>query len=243
MCTVTVLPFGDRLFITSNRDEHIQRTPAELPEPVSFSSGRILFPRDGQAGGTWVASHENGNVMVLMNGGIKKHKHLPPYRRSRGLIFLDIFNSLLPVNEFEKISLDGIEPFTLVIYQQGSLWKAIWDGSKKYLEPVDKTKPQIWSSVTLYDKEVRLKREQWFHKWLEKTMFINAEAIREFHEFAGEGDAKTSLRMNRDGVLMTVSITGMELSSGNLKMFYKDLQAGLISINEWMLPAGERIVL
>ncbi|MEJ0104485.1 MAG: hypothetical protein WDO19_18810 [Bacteroidota bacterium] len=36
------------------------------------------FPKDGNAGGTWFAVHENGNVIVLLNGGFKFHESAPP---------------------------------------------------------------------------------------------------------------------------------------------------------------------
>ena len=91
MCTVTFLPVGNTLYLTSNRDEAAARKIADAPQIVPFSAGNILFPKDSEAGGTWVATHENGNAMVLLNGAFVKHQHNPPYRKSRGLIFLEVF--------------------------------------------------------------------------------------------------------------------------------------------------------
>src|SRR5476651_889801 len=126
MCTVTFLPFKDRLLITSTRDETILRATALPPVPYDFTTGKILFPKDGEAGGTWIATHENGNVMVLLNGAFVRHHHEPPYRKSRGIIFLNIFDSTDPKQSFEQIDLEGIEPFTLVIWAQGQLWETKW---------------------------------------------------------------------------------------------------------------------
>ena len=235
MCTVTYLPLNDRILITSSRDEKISREVAEMPEVVEFKSGKILYPRDGRAGGTWIAMHNNGNVMVLLNGGFKAHVPFPAYRKSRGLIFLDIFDCAAPASAFQSIDLQEIEPFTLVILQQEALFECRWDGSEKYVIPLPTDTPRIWSSVTLYDEEVRTKRKHWFEKWLNRKQFINADQVLSFHEFAGDGDERNSLRMSRDGVLHTVSITGVEILRDKAVMRYKDLHGGLLSVNEWFI--------
>ncbi|MGL1516781.1 NRDE family protein, partial [Vibrio parahaemolyticus] len=49
------------------------------------------FPKDPDGGGTWIALKENGDVAILLNGAFENHIPAYPYRRSRGLIFLDIF--------------------------------------------------------------------------------------------------------------------------------------------------------
>ncbi len=235
MCTVTFIPLNDRILFTSNRDEQTLRETAALPETVDFSSGKILFPKDGRAGGTWIALHNNGNAMVLLNGAFRRHKHEPPYRKSRGLIFLEIFDGDMPVTEFEQIDLFNIEPFTLVIWQHSALFEARWDGAQKYLTPLPADQPRIWSSATLYDEDVSALRRDWFSKWLHATKYKTAERIRLFHEFGGNGDDSISIRMNRSGILQTVSITGIELLPKKAVMHYKDMLAGLVSVNEWYI--------
>ncbi|XZF12768.1 NRDE family protein [Chitinophagaceae bacterium MMS25-I14] len=236
MCTVSFIPADGKVFITSNRDESTMRATAELPEIYTFPSGKILFPKDRKAGGTWIALHENGNVMVLLNGAGERHVPQPPYRRSRGLVFLDIFDSRSPEKNFSIINLEGVEPFTLIIWQQQKeLWEARWNGSEKTIIPISPTEPHIWSSVTLYDMPVRQKRETWFGKWLQTTAVMTVENINRFHEFGGEGDAANDLLMNRGGKLSTVSITGIALDAGDALMHYRDLCSGLRSINTWKI--------
>lgn len=232
MCTVTFLPVGNTVYLTSNRDEASTRKIAGAQQIVAFSSGNILFPKDSDAGGTWVATHENGNAMVLLNGAFVKHHHNPPYRKSRGLIFLDIFNHHSPTQAFRDIDLMGIEPFTLVIWQGKQLWECRWDQTAKHITQMPANKPKIWSSVTLYDEQVRKKREIWFYKWLTMQGEITAEGIRQFHEFGGEGDRTTSLNMNRDGILLTISTTGITISHNKAVMYYKDMQNGVTTIAE-----------
>lgn len=228
------MPFGDKIFITSNRDEMIRRPAASVPVIQKMETGKILFPKDGKAGGTWIALHNNGNAMVLLNGALERHHHNPPYRKSRGIIFLDIFDSSYPSKQFLKTDLQNIEPFTLVIWDNNQLFEARWDGNDTSIEQIDHTTPHIWSSATLYDKEVIEKRKHWFAVWLMENSSVSIESIIAFHRFGGEGDENIDLRMNRAGILQTVSITGIELMSDKSVMYYSDMLTGTESVNEWL---------
>jgi len=237
MCTVTYLPLRNSVLFTSNRDEQTVRAAAILPDSYLYKSGKILFPKDGKAGGTWIALHNNGNAMVLLNGAFRKHVSQPSYRKSRGLIFLDIFDSEEPVHTFESINLSGIEPFTLVIWYNCTLWETRWDGYEKSITPLPVDLPRIWSSVTLYDDEVIARRKMWFTRWLKEIRYKTAENIRLFHEFGGDGDDFINLRMNRNGILQTVSITGIEIMPTKAIMHYKDIMGNVVSVNEWYINA------
>src|SRR5688500_10833072 len=100
MCTVTFIPSKQGMFLTSNRDEKNLRASAVYPAVYEFSSGKTIFPKDADAGGTWIAVHQNGNAIVLLNGGLFKHIPAPPYRKSRGLIVLDLIDSYEPYQAF-----------------------------------------------------------------------------------------------------------------------------------------------
>ena len=223
MCTVTFIPDKEKVFFTSNRDEKSRRSIAVPPQPYAFGSGKIFFPKDENAGGTWFAVHENGNVLVLLNGGFKFHEPAPPYRKSRGLILVELIEHETPFNFFRSISLDSIEPFTLVIWENENLFECRWDGEKKYAKHLDKTISHIWSSATLYDDAVSNKRKTWFEKWLaDRTEFTQNEILY-FHQFTGDGDSHNDLTINRDGKVFTVSITGVEISETNAQITYLDL--------------------
>src|ERR1700683_1833329 len=131
MCTVTFVPVGDKIYITSNRDEKILRSNAIAPAIYKLKTGNILFPRDKDAGGTWFAVHENGNAVVLLNGGWRKHIPHPPYRKSRGLILLDIIDSENPLSTFFSSNFTEIEPFTSVLWFMSQLFECRWDGKHK----------------------------------------------------------------------------------------------------------------
>lgn len=230
MCTVTYVPSGDRILVASNRDEKVRRTPAHAPAAYPSRHGQLLFPKDGHAGGTWIAQHSLGHGVVLLNGGFIAHKPQPPYRRSRGLVLLDIAASAAPADAAMDESLDQIEPFTTVIWQDRSLWEFRWDGAKKHLKSLDPRQPHIWSSVTLYSPEVIRKREQWFVRWLDRQSTPGLDDLLHFHQFTGDGDKQNDLFMDRDGELCTVSITGISLESGLASMSYFDTQSSVKTI-------------
>jgi len=212
----------------------VNRSAATIPAIQKLSTGKVLFPKDGRAGGTWIAIHNNGNAMVLLNGASERHIPNPPYKKSRGLIFLDIFDASFPSKKFAEADLRNIEPFTLILWENKRLFNARWDGSNAVIEEVCPETAHIWSSVTLYSKEVIAKREQWFRTWRAANSVISGSSVLAFHQFGGEGDEEIDLKMNRNDILRTVSITGIELSEQKSVMYYKDIQTGTESVNEWL---------
>ena len=224
MCTVTFVPSGRDLFITSNRDEKQWRPSAIAPGITAFPSGNILFPKDPHGGGTWIAAHENGNAIVFLNGAFVAHTPQPPYRKSRGLILLDLLDSISPINSFTAINLNNIEPFTAVIWEEELLFECRWDGRRKHSTDLHSGRPYIWSSATLYDPAVCSKRQQWFSEWLQRNDDPAAEEIIRFHRFTGDGDQQNDLLMNRDGKVSTVSITQLQIQADHTTMQYHDLQ-------------------
>jgi hypothetical protein len=224
MCTVTFIPGKDSLYLTSNRDEKDWRTDALEPAIYNFSSGKMIFPKDGDAGGTWIAGHENGNVVIFLNGGLKAHSPSPPYRKSRGLILLDLLDHYTPYNSFLAINLNNIEPFTAIIRDNKHLFECRWDGQQKYHHELAINAPQIWSSVTLYNEEVIKKRNKWFNEWTTANARPNQEDILNFHQITGDGDPNNDLLMNREGKVFTVSITSIQINNTSLRMNYLDLK-------------------
>lgn len=223
MCTVSFIPAGKKVFLTSNRDEKHWRKPAIAPEWYSFNTGKILFPRDPDAGGTWIAGHENGNAIVFLNGAFRAHVKTPPYRMSRGLVLLELLDSASPYDKFNALDLRNIEPFTAVIWDNGQLYECRWDGKEKHPVKLDNSRAHIWSSCTLYEDAVIMKRKQWFINWMEKNTTPGQSEILDFHRFTGDGDSHNDLLMNRNGHEFTVSVTSMEINEGRVSMQYLDL--------------------
>jgi hypothetical protein len=228
MCTVTFLPQGKRGFIlTSNRDEKLTRPLAEPPRRYYLETGMVVFPKDPQANGTWIAMASKNLSLCLLNGAFTNHVSMAPYRRSRGLVLLDFFEYGTATEFISNYDFTGIEPFTLLVLQTLdtlSLVEIRWDGTRIHLLPKDATKPQIWSSATLYSPAVRLQKEGWFAHFL-LTMGEKPELdILHFHRLGGENDSRNALCMQRGNDFQTVSITSIRANDmGEQVMTYQDL--------------------
>ncbi|WP_153798800.1 NRDE family protein [Foetidibacter luteolus] len=224
MCTVTFIPARERVFITSSRDEAAARPAALPPARYVFDNDEMVFPKDAAAGGGWITAKSNGDALVLLNGAFTRHIPQPPYGKSRGLVFLEIAKATEPLKYFLKAILYNIEPFTLVIWHKAGLYECRWNGLRKFSRQLDAQQPHIWSSVTLYANDVIMKREMWFSRWLSGNTNPQMEDVLHFHRFGGEGGAENNFCMNRDGKMLTVSITGIELTEKEAGMTYLDIK-------------------
>lgn len=228
MCTVSLVPGKNGYLITSNRDEKKIRGNAAPPAIYCHNGAGLLYPKDADAGGTWVALNVNGNAAVLLNGGFIKHLSVPPYERSRGLVLLDIIAAEKPFQFFTEMELACIEPFTVVILEQDGFYECRWDGTRKHMKQLRDQQPCIWSSVTLYDADHIRKRESWFEKWIVANPEPSQDSIVAFHRFTGEGDQENDLCMKRGEQMLTVSITSIAVQPGKGIMQYHDLGSNTV---------------
>ncbi|MFA6245377.1 MAG: NRDE family protein [Mucilaginibacter sp.] len=224
MCTVTYIPANDGFYLTSNRDESINRATAIPPREYEEDNIKLLYPKDVDKNGTWIAAKNNGDAVVLLNGAFIKHTLQPPYRKSRGLVLMDIIKADYPDRFYAAMDLDEIEPFTILLYVSGKLLECRWDGERKHIAELDKTNPYIWSSATLYDKMAIAKRNSWFNEWRKLSYAKTKEGILHFHRFGGAGDLKDGLVIDREGKMKTMSITNLSVTPFGTTMTYNDLK-------------------
>jgi hypothetical protein len=222
MCTVSFVRANDSVIITSNRDEHIQRENAAAPSFHILPGKKIIFPKDARAGGTWFAAADNGAVAVLLNGAFKKHIAKPPYRKSRGLILLEMIESDQPLSFFKTLDLDNIEPFTVVLYQPKLLYELRWDGTNKHEKQLDVSSNYIWSSSTLYSDEIIAQREKLFEKFIQAPAGITASGIHNFHN-SNNGDVENGFIIDRETGMKTFSITQAVVKYDAVKFLHNDL--------------------
>ena len=222
MCTVTYLPLGDNEFcLTSNRDEAPGRQPLDL---FYDEVTKLLYPKEPKHGGSWIAASSDNRLVCLLNGAFQKHKHEPPYRMSRGLVVLDFFEYGTVAQFVSNYYFEGIEPFTMILFDNGKLYDFRWDGAEKHLQELDSEKPHIWSSSTLYNDEIKAKRKEWFQKWLDAEKENNAIEILNFHKTAGSDDIENGLIMSRfNNLVCTVSITQVLRNNEVFSINYHDL--------------------
>jgi uncharacterized protein with NRDE domain len=222
MCTVSFVPLKNSYCITSNRDESIKREKAIPPSKYLINNKEVFFPKDLKAGGTWFA-HTNENCIVLLNGAEEKHIIKESYRKSRGLIVLDLISSIKPIEEWESIDLKNIEPFTIILFSEKKLYQLQWNENEKSTIKLDETQNHFWSSSTLYEKEIREKRAIWFKDFIKSENNIDSQKLLNFHQFTESDNKNFGLQINRNNILKTISITQCIISKNDITFNYIDL--------------------
>ena len=225
MCTVTYLPLGNNNFIlTSSRDVPYARKMAEHPKKREEDGVEIFYPKDGKAGGTWIGTSSKNRLICLLNGGFYYHTSRSNYKKSRGIIVKELLKADEILDALKSVDLKGVEQFTLTIVDWNDtlqLIEFVWDGTKKYLKKM-KQEPQIWSSSTLYDREVKKLRKNWFEDWQKNNDFTQKNILK-FHHTAGIGDKHIDVLMDRNTV-GTVSITSVKKEKDEILMTYESIE-------------------
>jgi len=240
MCTVTYIPTSENNFIlTSSRDVPFARKKALFPKEYLDDKVDITYPKDGEASGTWIGHSAKKRLICLLNGGFKNHYLTTDpntkYRKSRGLIVLDLLKENKINTALSTIDLSQIEPFTLVIVDWNNslqLLELVWDGITKHIKKLPQ-EMHIWSSATLYDETMKKLREKWFLKWqnvfcpddLDKKEInlLQSNRILKFHHNAGIGDYTVDVIMKRKKV-GTVSITQVSKVDDLITMDYEEIK-------------------
>src|SRR5258706_11133997 len=138
-----------------NRDERRTRAPASPPERRELDGVPVLLPRDGEAGGTWIAVNALGHTLALLNrwdespiadrGPSDQRRPDPRPFVSRGLLVLELAATphRRAVDEaLTRIPLVSYRPFTLVSLSPGEVpWLFEWDGQG--LEPASVAAPGL----------------------------------------------------------------------------------------------------
>jgi hypothetical protein len=232
MCTVTYIPQKDNggFVLTSNRDEKSFR-PTITPRSYQVGEYNICFPKDVQAGGSWIAANDHGRLCCLLNGAFAAHQKKTIYEQSRGAVLIELASSsLTPSDFYSGKKLKDVESFTIITLEMVEneithFSEFIWDGNTKYFRRLNQDEPAIWSSVTLYSEEHRKLRKQWFNRFLQKINGnVSPENILKFHSGTHTGDNSINVIMKREGDLKTVSITQVVPENGKFRMNYIDLQ-------------------
>ena len=223
MCTVSFVNSNEKFIITSNRDEKVAREKAIEPKIHLVKDKKIFFPKDQKAGGTWYAVDDKAHIVVLLNGAKEKHELKSSYRKSRGLIVLDLISSESVILFWPKIDLDNIEPFTLVVFENQKLYQLQWNEFKKETTELDTTKNHIWSSSTLYPLAIREQRAQWFYDFLESKDNISELDMMNFHKNTEGNNRENGLVINRNDLLKTLSITQTVIEKNKVSLRHYDL--------------------
>ncbi|OXA89538.1 NRDE family protein [Flavobacterium hercynium] len=223
MSTVSFVNKNGVVTITLNRNEKVSRSTAIAPRNYNHNGKNVFYPKDVKSGGTWCSVAENGTVLVLLNGGNKCHLRRPFYRKSRGLVVLDLISKSSPKDSWNEINLSDIEPFTLILYQAQKLYKLIWDGVGKRKIMLDETKNHIWSSATLQNEDIIEKKINYFFDFLEENPIYSASEIMHLHNQYKDFYCQDNLILSEEDTVKMVSITQVIVDKNRGVIRYYDV--------------------
>jgi uncharacterized protein with NRDE domain len=219
MCTVTYISTSQGIYITSNRDENIARNKTVKPVKNYLNGKTVVFPKDVQSSGTWIGYNQNNTVAVLLNGAFNKHTKKSNYIKSRGFVIPEILKKSNSLKSFEMLDLNGIEPFTLILYYTNKLYEYRWNEIELFKKELNNTHIHIWNSRTLYTPKMEHQNKLELAKQLAKP--LSGKKILQFHQsMLYENQLpNASIRNN----IKTVSITQISVQNNKTSIQYCDL--------------------
>ncbi len=225
MCTVTYFPTSDGFVLTSTRDELSHR---ETSSPAFYAVGNkeILFPKDLKSGGTWIATDGHLLSICLLNGAWSNHTKSEFYRKSRGNILLEAFESQSFEIYVSKADLNEVEPFTLLAIEEKSDRKVMefrWDGVEKHFKNLNIDKPFIRASFTLYPPYLQVKKEHLFDNWIAREIQNPASELLAFHVISDLKNSENSILLHSKNGPKSVSITQFHRNCKEMNVAYHDL--------------------
>ena len=197
MCTLTyrLTDAGYELFF--NRDEQRSREQA-LPPEINKSLNAI-YPVDPAGKGTWIAVHQSGLSLALLNYYQAEKKAVAGEFTSRGEIILTLLATPeSPVETLKSLMLNCYQPFQLCLFESGltssnkQLLCFQWDGEQ--LNELKQTLP-ITSSGVDYP-QVYQARKKMFKKMVATNQPTTQQLIN-YHQSQQE-QGKLSVQMFRD---------------------------------------------
>lgn len=208
MCTISVFRGRDKLVVTGNRDELRTRQEAGLQE-ISHEHGRMAYPLDGQARGTWMAANDDGWVACLLNLYEADYQG----RLSRGLIIprLMQFTAISDARHWlaNHFPAEDYSAFILLLIDRREVYRCRWDGCRFEEGAVDFDRWYLESSSSVDATSTRAYRQALFRQWQNTDGDIHN--ILDFHLQRIAGNASQSVCMARE-MSHTKSITQASVS-------------------------------
>ncbi len=198
-----------------NRDEAWQRQEQGM-QKILGEHCVVKYPKDGQAGGTWVGANDFGIAMALLNR-YQDPQHID--KRSRGLIIPEaLINANMNAVKQHLLALDFsvYNPFDLVIASVDYCWQIQWTGADMTYFDI---KPTPWFFITSTSvdlEQVTEYRLQHFNRWLALNKSVD-HVLEDVHLWQSCNQSY-SICMQRS-VSHTKSISQIELGKGSTTRF------------------------
>ena len=180
MCTVTFVPTEEGFVFSSNRDEDPQRAAQNVVEDERGDL-KVYFPQDKGASGTWFAYSNADQFACVLNGAFEPHQRKEFYTMSRGIMALAYFD-YATIDEFiNTFNFEGMEPFTLILYNKGDFKELKWDEVELHVRSLSVQDIHLWSSATLYNQEWWLDRSVNFKEFVARKQ-PDQVGIMDYHK-------------------------------------------------------------
>lgn len=226
MCTVSYFKTRDSIIFTSNRDEKKNREKALFPNTLELEDRLLYFPKDKKASGTWFVIDDKGNAAILLNGAFQKHISNPPYKKSRGIVLLDIVKDKNFLHAFQEYDFSGIEPFQLLVFFDKKLMRLLWDGTVKHQFFLNENESHLLSSKTLYNDSIENERQKDFMRFQMGRNIESGEILNFHKKHQIEKEPEIDLSIKEEYI--TVSITQLIIKQDRIHFAYHDLTENTI---------------
>ncbi len=221
MCTASWLIEAGTLRLFFNRDELRTREGALPPALDTAGALRWVAPRDGRAGGTWIAVTAAGATFALLN---KSGGQPPAIPESRGRLIPRLVGSESPDHlaaELVAIGLARYAPFRLL-----ALWHSpaagvalAWDGETLERVALDPALGLLCSSGLGDERATRERGATWEARRRAAAAW-SADQHRAFHRDHAPAPSAWSVCVHRPEAA-TVSFTEIELAASGAKLRYR----------------------
>lgn len=180
MCTATWLWDDEGYWLFFNRDERRTRERAQPPACFERDGLAYLAPRDGDAGGTWLAVNETGLCVALLNYYDAPAAPVAPSASftSRGLLVASLatMTRLVELERgFAALEMHRYRPFTLLALTPREAALFEWTGSS--LRRLPEPTPRLLSSSG-HDAPTSYRRRREVLATVEPN---SPPALRQFH--------------------------------------------------------------
>lgn len=207
-----------------NRDERRSRPPAEPPAVRRVGSTAVLAPRDGEAGGSWLAANEHGLTVTLLNGYLGGDAVTAPASgqwTSRGRLVMELSDcSDVPelAERLKMLDLAKFRSFHLAVFDPRTALRASWrDGKLKHVDEDAFSPPLISSSIRF--GEVAESRRARYREYLDAADGSRIEAALAYHRGHCPERGAFSPCMHREDA-HTVSFTWVSVDATRVQMRY-----------------------
>ncbi|WP_221075178.1 NRDE family protein [Agarivorans aestuarii] len=196
MCTVSVLKLGQQTVVTMNRDEARHRHEAGIKQQTHGDT-QLVYPVDGQAGGTWFGFNNHGLVLALLNryqdpqhsGALSRGKIIPQ------ALALGSYQAV--TQHLAEQNYQHFNPFDLLLVSAKHCQHFSWSGKHLSQQQLNDEAIQL-SSSALNTQQVLASRKRRFQQWLEREPNSAERVLSDIHLQQCQENRSHSVLMDRD---------------------------------------------